>query len=140
MLLLLDTHTWIWSVDGDTRRIGSRARRRLARAAAEGQVRVSTASVFELVALCAASRLKLSRSPEQWVRGALASPGVRVIDLSMEMALDAGQITRGALADPIDRLLVATARQLDAEFMTADAPILAYAAETGRVRVVHAGR
>lgn len=140
MLLLLDTHAWIWSVAGDTRRIGSRARRRLARAEALGHVRVSTASVFELAALAASGRLTLSRSPEQWVRGALTSPGVRVIDLSLEMALDAGQITRVALADPLDRLLVATARQLDAEFMTADAPILAYAAETGRVRVVHAGR
>jgi hypothetical protein len=37
-------------------------------------------------------------------------------------------------------LLVATARQLDATFLTADARILDYAASTRNVHVQHAGR
>ena len=43
------------------------------------------------------------------------------------------------LADPLDRLLVATARRLDATFLTSDARILHYAAATRNVRVQDAG-
>jgi len=55
------------------------------------------------------------------------------------IAIDAGAIPRTALPDPIDRLLVATARQLDATLITADSGILAYASRTGDVRVHDAG-
>jgi PIN domain nuclease of toxin-antitoxin system len=53
--------------------------------------------------------------------------------------VDAGYIPRTALADPMDRLLVATARQLDATFVTADRAILTYA-RGGHVRVHDASR
>jgi PIN domain nuclease of toxin-antitoxin system len=55
--------------------------------------------------------------------------------LSLDVAIDAGLITREALADPIDRLLVAAARQGDATLITADERILQYAARTSSVRV-----
>ena len=134
-MLLLDTHTWIWTVEGNARRIGRRARRLLSRAQSDGNVHVSPVTCFEITALHAAGRLRLARSPEQWIRDALDAPGVRVAELSVEVAIDAGSIQRAALADPLDRLLVATARQPDATFLTSDAEILAYAADTGNVRV-----
>lgn len=57
------------------------------------------------------------------------------MDLPASAALDAGFIPRGALADPLDRLLVASARHFDATLLTADAAVLAYAASTRSVRV-----
>jgi PIN domain nuclease of toxin-antitoxin system len=54
--------------------------------------------------------------------------------------MDAGQIPREALADPIDRLLVASARQLDGVLMTADARILEYASSQRNVHVHDARR
>jgi len=63
----------------------------------------------------------------------------RVVELNGDMAVDAGNIPRSALADPMDRLLVATARQLDATFVTADRAILPYA-RGGHVRVHDASR
>jgi PIN domain nuclease of toxin-antitoxin system len=138
-VLLLDTHVWIWSVAGDTRRIGRRARQRLARTQSTHKIFVSPVSLFEVTALHTAGRLRLTRSPEQWIRGALDETGIRVAELVPDMAIDAGTITRGALADPLDRLLVATARHMDAALMTGDAQILAYAAATGAVRIADAG-
>lgn len=138
-MLLLDTHVWIWSVAGDTRRIGRRARQRLARTQSTHEIFVSPVSLFEVTALHTAGRLRLTRSPEQWIRGALDETGIRVAELVPDMAIDAGTITRGALADPLDRLLVATARHMDAALMTGDAQILAYAAATGAVRIADAG-
>ena len=137
-MLLLDTHTWVWSVDGDVKRIGRRARRRLEDAAVRGTVRVSPVSVFEVTVLCLAGRLRVAQSAERWIDTAIAAPGVRVADFTVAIALDAGQIPRNALPDPLDRLLVATARRLNATLLTADRLILAYAADTGSVRVADA--
>jgi len=138
-VLLLDTHVWIWSADGDTRRVGPRSRSLLLKAEGRETVRVSPVTIFEVTALHTSGRLRLSRPLEQWVGEALDAAGVRVAELTPSVAIDAGSIPRAALADPLDRLLVSTARHLDAVFVTADRQILAYASETGNVRVHDAG-
>ena len=133
-MVLLDTHAWIWSIEGDVRRVGRKAQALLARAEGQERIRVSPVSIFEIVALHAAGRLRLSRPAEGWIRESLAAAGVRLAEVTPSIAIDAGAIPRTALADPLDRLLVATARQLDATFLTADQQILQYARTTSNVR------
>ena len=138
-MFLLDTHVWIWTLEGDRRRIGRSTWRLLERASAAGTVRVSAISAFEISALYTAGHVHLSSSGEQWIRQTLASGHLRCAEVTADVAIDAGQIPVTALADPADRLLVATARQLDATFVTADRAILAYA-RGGHVRVHDASR
>jgi PIN domain nuclease of toxin-antitoxin system len=137
-MVLLDTHVWLWSVEGDARRVGRRTRQLLSRAESREAIRVSPATVFEVAALHTLGRLRLARPLEQWIRESLGAAGIRMADLSPAMALDAGAIPRGALADPLDRLLVATARALQATLLTSDTSILEYAANTRGVRVQNA--
>lgn len=134
-MLLLDTHAWIWSIEGDTRRVGRKAQALIARAEGREHIRVSPVSVFEIVALHTSGRLRLSRPAEGWVRDSLSAAGVRLAEVTPSIAIDAGAIPRTALADPLDRLLVATARQLDATMLTADQQILQYARDTRNLRV-----
>ena len=129
-MLLLDTHVWVWSADGDTRRVGRRARQALLKAESRDDVRISPVTMFEVTALHTLGRLRLARSLDQWIHDALDAAGVRIAELTPAIAIDAGTIPRTALADPLDRLLVATARQLDAVFLTADSRILEYAVRT----------
>lgn len=138
-MVVLDTHVWVWSADGNTRRIGRRTRQMLVRAQSRAAIRVSPMTIFELAALHTLGRVRLARSLDQWVRGALDTPGIRIAEVTPAIALDAGAIPREAIADPLDRLLVATARQLDAVFLTADRRVLDYASRTGNVRVHDAG-
>ncbi len=138
-MVLLDTHVWIRSVEGDLRRVGRRTRALLSRAEREDAIRISPASVFEVSALHTAGRLRFARSAEQWIHDALAVSGLRIAPLSAAVAVDAGSILRTALPDPLDRLIVATARQLDATLLTSDTGILTYAAQTSNVRVRDAG-
>ena len=133
-MLLLDTQLWIWSVEGDTRRISGRTRRLLQHAASGDSLRISPVSLFEVTYLHVSGRLRLTRSLEQWIGDAMTLSGVRVTELSTAVAIDAGYIPRTALADPIDRLIVATARHLDAVLVTADRAILEYGG-LGHVRV-----
>jgi PIN domain nuclease of toxin-antitoxin system len=134
-VLLLDTHAWIWSVEDDTRRLGRRARQLVSKADLHEQIRISPISIFEVATLHTAGRVRLAASAEQWIRDALVTGGVRLVELTAAIAIDAGLLPRAALPDPIDRLLVATARKLDATFLTGDRKILEYASATGSVRV-----
>jgi len=110
----------------------------LALAESQGAVRVATVTLFELTALHASGRIQLSRPPAQWIREALAGTGVRLAELSPDVAIDAGGIGRTSLADPIDRVLVATARQAGATLLTLDAQVLTYAARAGDLRARNA--
>jgi PIN domain nuclease of toxin-antitoxin system len=139
-VLLLDTHVWLWSVEGDSRRIGRRARQSLAKAESAGSLRVSPVTLFELTTLHTLGRLRLTRPPAEWIREALDTGGLRIAELSAQIAVDAGGIPRTALADPLDRLLVSTARLLESTFLTSDSRILDFAAATGLVRVQDASK
>jgi PIN domain nuclease of toxin-antitoxin system len=134
-VLLLDTHAWLWSAEGDVRRVGRRSRQLLLRAEAREAIRISPVSIFELAALHALDRVGLALPPEQWIRESLEAARIRIAEVTPTIAIDAGAIPRTSLADPLDRFLVATARHLDAVLLTGDAQILAYAAHTSAVRV-----
>ena len=137
-MVLLDTHVWLWSVHGDARRVGRRARQLLARAESKGAIRVSPATLFEVTALHTLGRIRLTHAPEQWIREALNAGGVRIAELSPRIAIDAGAIPRDALADPLDRLLVATALNHEATLLTSDTRILDYARKASHLRVHNA--
>jgi PIN domain nuclease of toxin-antitoxin system len=85
------------------------------------------------------ARLRLTCTPEQWTRDYLTLTGVRIVEFSAALAVDAGAIPHTALSDPLDRLLVATARQNDATFVTCDHRIVDYATSRQLVKV-HDGR
>jgi PIN domain nuclease of toxin-antitoxin system len=129
--MLLDTHVWVWATMTD-RRLGPRTRRLLSRSAS-ATVYVSAVSVFELTTLHTSGRLRLAQPVESWIRDSIDRGGLRVLELVLSIAGDAGAIPRAALQDPIDRLLVASARYLRAPLVTADRRILDYSRTTGLV-------
>ena len=133
--MLLDTHAWIWAATDEPGRLGPKTRRAISRAAAAGTLLVTTASVFEITALATAGRLRLNQSAEKWVRDSVALGGLRVVDIDMDIAIDAGAIPSAALADPIDRMLVASARAYDVPLVTRDRQIIDYANRSRLVRV-----
>jgi PIN domain nuclease of toxin-antitoxin system len=139
-VFLLDTHVWIWTLERPTGRIGRGTRRSIDRWAAQDTLRVSAVSVFEVSALHAAGRLRLSLPLEQWIHGALEPMGIRLAPLSLDAAVDAGTIGREVLPDPLDRLIIATARQMGAAVVTRDSKMLEYAESTGGVRALNAAR
>lgn len=135
--MLLDTHAWIWAVDGPGK-LGTKTRRRLTKASGttSNALSISTASVFEVAALHTAGRLQFSLPVERWIREAIGRAGVRVIDLETDIAVDAGMIPSSALPDPFDRCLVATAREYGIPLVTCDRLILDYARRTRLVTVI----
>jgi PIN domain nuclease of toxin-antitoxin system len=139
-VLLLDTHVWIWSLEGDARRIGRRARSLLTRAESRDAIRISPVSLFEVIALHTCGRLRLTRPPDEWIRQAMDVAPVRIAELSPAVAMAAGRISREVLADPMDRFLVATAHEIEATLLTADERLLEYGARSRMIRTEDAAR
>ena len=85
-MIVLDTHAWIWWVDGDGRLTLARARSssRHEEGAESESVRLSCWGVAKLVEL---GRLALSCSLEEWLDQALSYPGVQLIALTPEIAM-----------------------------------------------------
>lgn len=131
--MLLDTHIWLW-LENNTKSLRA-PHRALAIAAAEAdELWISVASVWEIAMLTAKQRIDLSMPVRVWVREALGRPGVRMMPLDQEVALDSYDLPGVFHGDPADRMIVATARLLNVELLTYDKEILAYA-DDGHVRV-----
>lgn len=110
------------------------ARSDIVEAQRDGDVFVSPVSAWELGLLIAKRRLGLGRPVQDWFADLLQLPGLQLAALSPRAAIEASFLPDGLHADPADRLLIATARQLDATLVTRDQAILAYAA-AGHVKV-----
>lgn len=126
-ILLLDTHVWIWLVEGLTNQLGHTALRRLQAASASGRLRVSIISVWEVAMLHSKGRVQCLPTVDEWIHRNLRAPGLQLIDLTPEIAVDSSRLPNLAHADPADRILVATARRLTGTLVTRDRALLRYA-------------
>lgn len=115
-MTVLDTHTWVWWLDGDPRL--SRA----AQAAIEtsDELAVSSISIWELATLERLGRLTVLPDIRTWVRRALAHPGVSPCPVTAEIALTAGSLLAPFPGDPADRIIYSTALANNARLVTAD--------------------
>jgi PIN domain nuclease of toxin-antitoxin system len=138
--MLLDTHVWLWHAGGDAKRIAPRARREIGRAGARGALIVSVASMFEIASLSASGRLRLVPSAEAWIRQSIELGHLQVAEVTASIAIEAGSIPPAALPDPMDRLLVATARAWAVPIATRDAAIRDYVKSQGGPRAIDVGR
>lgn len=125
-LLLLDTHVWIWTVEGVTAELAAPAIARIEQASDAGAVRVAAISIWEVAMLEARGRLRLALEIDEWIGQALAAPGTQLVPLSLEIAVDSSRLPGDPVGDPADRLLIATARRIGATLVTCDERVLAY--------------
>ncbi len=135
-MIVLDTHTLIWTVEGDGR-LGTSASRQIEETVRTDRLAVSAITPWEIALLVERRRLRLGGEVGEWIAKALALPGVTLIPIEPAMAIDSVRLPGEFHADPADRLIVATARHLKVPLLTADRKILAYS-KAGHVRAVDA--
>jgi PIN domain nuclease of toxin-antitoxin system len=135
--LLLDTHVWIWLVRGEDR-IRKDVLELMFVAAGAGSMFLSVMSIWELSLLDAKRRISLNLPCLTWVRTALDRSGALTVPLTPEVAVSCHQLPGRLHDDPIDRILVATARREGLTLITRDRAILDYAAQ-GHVRALPCG-
>jgi PIN domain nuclease of toxin-antitoxin system len=135
--LLLDTHVWLWLINGMRSRASSRAWRVISDAARGGGVRVAVMSVWETAMLEAKGRVRLLPDCHAWVEHALQAPGIHLVELTPAISIASTRLPNYTHRDPVDRILIATARLTGATLVTRDRLILDYA-KAGHLRALDA--
>ncbi len=135
-MLALDTHVLIWLMNGDLK-LGPSVRDQIERAGQTDEVLAPVAVFWEIAMLVRKRRLALGSPVASWARDVIARPGLSVAPLTPEIAIESYALPGQFHDDPADRMIVATARGLDATLVTRDRAILRYGA-AGHVSVLAA--
>jgi PIN domain nuclease of toxin-antitoxin system len=94
-------------------------------------------SIWEVAMLESKGRIRLSLDCLSWMDRALTAPGIHLQEITSAIAIESTRLPGEIHGDPVDRILVATARIMGATFVTRDEPILKYAAQ-GHLKVIDA--
>jgi PIN domain nuclease of toxin-antitoxin system len=121
--LLLDTHTFLWWLDGD-RRLSRKARALIADKA--NSVLVSAASAWEISTKARLGKLPGALEVAADIAGAMAAQGFSALDITILHAQRAGRLP-GEHRDPFDRMLAAQAQLEDLPIVSDDGMFDAYA-------------
>ena len=131
---LLDTCAVIWIANGDPLREPSASALQEALGQGGG-LAVSPMSAWEVAMLLAKGKIALSISPVVWFERFCALPGVTLAELPPEVLIASCALPDAPPADPVDRILVATARAFGYTLVTRDSHLLAYGGH-GHIRVM----
>jgi PIN domain nuclease of toxin-antitoxin system len=123
-VIVLDTHIWVWWVN-DSRELAAKYRDSLLQNAGDG-LGVSAISCWEVAKLIEKGKLKLNLEVDEWIRIATNLPGVVLLPLTPEIAVESTKLPPPMHGDPADQMIVATARILQVPLLTADSRLLAY--------------
>ncbi|HVA64022.1 MAG TPA: type II toxin-antitoxin system VapC family toxin [Terriglobales bacterium] len=134
--LLLDTHVWLWLVNGRPELDPSMAERIQAAGLGAG-LYIQVFSVWEVAMLESKGRIQVSVGLEAWAEQALGLPGLRLVPLAPAIAIASTRLPGRLPSDPADRILVATAREYSLTLVTRDAALLDYG-RSGHLRVLAA--
>jgi PIN domain nuclease of toxin-antitoxin system len=137
-LILIDTHVLIW-LGGGPEKIGTKARQLLEDELLKREVVIAAITPWEISMSVTKGRLKLATQTQDWISTTLERTGIRVAPLQPNIAVDAGQLPGEIHGDPGDRIIIATARSLKCDMVTADREILAYA-KAGHLQAIDARR
>jgi PIN domain nuclease of toxin-antitoxin system len=125
-VIVLDTHTLVWWVNGDLTERSTAALAAIESERQSGEIVISSISSWEVAMLVARQRIALSMDLAAWLKGIEAIAGVRFLPVDNEIAVKAVELPGDFHKDPADRIVVATARKLGAAVVTADEKIHAY--------------
>ena len=85
-VILLDTHIWVWWINGDARL--PRTCYSYLDELPVGEVAISVFSCWEVAMLHGRGRLGFGRSLDEWLSLALERAGVMIVEISPEIAVD----------------------------------------------------
>ena len=133
--LVLDTHIWIWLFEGHNKLDNRNLRKTIDAAAINGHIHIPSIALWELSMLEEKGRITLAMEIHTWINRALSFPGHNLAPMTPEIAIDSSRLPGDFHGDPADRIITATARELNAVLVTADQEIIRYG-KTRHLRVL----
>lgn len=130
--LLLDTCAVIW-LSQDAPIAETAVEAILATRSGGAGIFVSVMTAWELGMLMSKGRVASTKHPLRWFEEFVDAAGVTVLEVSAAVLVAASYLPMPVHNDPMDRIMIATAREHDLVILTRDRAILAYG-EAGHVR------
>lgn len=125
-MYVLDTHTLIWWVSGDSR-LSASARMTIETARAAGDVLiVSSITAWEIAMLVDKGRLQLTMDVDSWLATVEQIENLDFYPVNNKVAIESTRLPGEFHKDPADRMIVALTRVLSATLISADEKILNY--------------
>ena len=125
-MIALDTHALIWWVNDDPA-LSNNARKLINNSRKTERIIISSMATWEIAMLVKSDCLVLSMPLKEWIGKIERLPFIRFIPVDNVIAEDAVNLPGEFHKDPADRIIVATARSLNATLITSDKKILEYA-------------
>jgi PIN domain nuclease of toxin-antitoxin system len=132
-VILVDTCVLIWIEAGE--RLKGEAAEQFALALHRNSAMVSPISAWELGKLASLNRLASPVPPTELYQRFVSAMGLGEAPLTAEILIASSFLPGRFHRDPIDRIVIATARETGARILTRDRAILAYGA-AGHVRTL----
>lgn len=123
-MIVLDTHIWVWWVHNDAQL--PEEYKDYIRESEHNGLGVSAISCWEVAKLVEYGRLILPVSINDWFNTALNYPGITLLALTPEIAVESTQLPASFHKDPADQIIVATARVYDCLLVSLDRKIQSY--------------
>lgn len=132
--LLLDTCAIIWISQNE--KLDPAAMDTIAAAESASQpIYVSIMSAWEIGMLMSKGRLPSLKTPLRWFNDFIEHSNTTIQQLDVDVLIASSYLPKPVHNDPMDRILIATAREHDLTIVTRDKAILAYGA-SGHVRTL----
>jgi len=123
-MILLDTHTWIWSHSA-TKLLSDNVKI-LIKQTQTDQRAIASISIWEFAMMVTKGRINVKIDPKRWLNNAIGNSGLQVIELTPEIAMESCNLPGGFHKDPADQIIVATARTHNLTLLTKDRKIIEY--------------
>ncbi len=133
-MIVLDTHILIWLINGDERIRKSGFLTHINKAIKDSSIVIPAICMWEIAMLASKKRISLSENTLDWIKNVTSAPGVSIHPLSPEIAYESTILPGDFHGDPADRMIIATARILNATLFTFDKYIIKYG-ENGFVKI-----
>src|SRR3990167_9976263 len=123
--LLIDTHAWIWYVNGN-KELKPSTRKIMSEAIYNQNIHLAAISLWEICMLDKKQRIVLEIPCLEWINKFLELTHIHVQAITPAIAVESCHLPGEFHDDPADRLIVSTARVEGLALVTRDARIVAY--------------
>jgi PIN domain nuclease of toxin-antitoxin system len=123
-VIVLDTHTLVWWAAGGP--LSDTAAAIVQRNAASHSLFASSITTWEIGMLVDKGRLELTIGVVDWIKRVEVLPEIHFVPVDNDIALASTRLPGSLHPDPADRIIVATARALDAPLVTRDESLHRY--------------
>lgn len=116
-MIILDTHVWFHFTNDGLETLSRNSQQIINENDVLG---VSIISCWEIAMLVAKDRIRFSIDVQDWVKRALRYKGIKLIELTPEIAVLATRLPGEFHKDPADRIIVASCLKLGCPLITFD--------------------